>query len=241
MTQAQQAQMDAQIKALIEQRSKQLEDAYRKQTDDQIRALQKQLDESRRAAAAASAGREERAAAKAPDTPSGPAASEPKPVMRAPEAPGPAGAPAVPAAGQPGQSAAASSVPAVERRDPTAGAAAPVNDAPAPAPAVPKEPVLKVGDLVSGGPGVTPPQRSSEPRAVYPRAAERFAKSATVDVRVLVDENGKVLQAERVGPKAGFGFDEAALDAARHVNFRPALKDGVRVKMWTTMRVIFKP
>ena len=99
---------------------------------------------------------------------------------------------------------------------------------------------MRVGDLVSGGTGVIPPQRLSDLRAVYPRAAERFGKTATVSVRVLVDENGKVTQAERIGNKVGFGFDEAAVDAARRVNFRPATKEGVRVKMWHTLRVDFK-
>ncbi len=49
-----QAQIQAQINAMIEQRSKEMEDKYRAQTDEQIRALQKQLEESRRAAASAS-------------------------------------------------------------------------------------------------------------------------------------------------------------------------------------------
>ena len=93
---------------------------------------------------------------------------------------------------------------------PAAADAAPA--VPEPAPAVPQ---VKLGDLVTAGPGVTPPQRTSELRAMYPRAAEQLRRSANVDVRVLVDENGKVLQAERVGTKVGFGFDEAALDASR--------------------------
>ncbi|MGH9362033.1 MAG: energy transducer TonB, partial [Thermoanaerobaculia bacterium] len=101
-------------------------------------------------------------------------------------------------------------------------------------------PVVKVGDLVSGGAGVTPPQRVGALRAIYPRAADKIGKQAAVSVRVLVDENGKVVQAERIGQKVGFGFDEAALDAARRVTFRPATKDGIRVKMWHTLRVDFK-
>ncbi|HEX5760047.1 MAG TPA: energy transducer TonB, partial [Thermoanaerobaculia bacterium] len=100
---------------------------------------------------------------------------------------------------------------------------------------------VQVGELVSGGPGVVAPQRVSDLRAVYPRAAERFGKQASVSVRVLVDENGRVAQAERLGTKVGFGFDEAALEAARRVTFRPATKEGVRVKMWHTLRVDFRP
>ncbi len=229
-----QAQIDAQIKALIEQRSQQLEDAYRKQTDEQIRALQKQLEESRKATAAAASRDEERTAAVPPPA-SQPAGADARSATRpAPDAADPA---ATQAATQPGQTAPVPTQ-AVERQDTATAAAVPAAAVPDPAPAAPQ---TKVGDLVSAGPGVTAPQRASELRAMYPRAAEQLRRSASVDVRVLVDENGKVLQAERVGQKVGFGFDEAALDAARRVNFRPATKDGVRVKMWTTLRVMFKP
>jgi TonB family protein len=129
---------------------------------------------------------------------------------------------------------------AVERSAVPPAATEPAASAPAPVQAPP--PQVRVGDLVSAlGPGIVPPQRQSELRAVYPRAAERLRRSATVDVRVLVDETGKVLQAERVGPTVGFGFDDAAIDAARRVKFQPATKDGIRVKMWTTLRVAFRP
>jgi TonB family protein len=67
-------------------------------------------------------------------------------------------------------------------------------------------------------------------------------KSAQVDIKVLVDERGRVLDAQRSGPQAGFGFDEAALEAAKRSVFQPAsTRDGVRVKMWTTIRISFQP
>jgi outer membrane biosynthesis protein TonB len=36
------------------------------------------------------------------------------------------------------------------------------------------------------------------------------------------------------------GINEAALAAARTARFEPATKDGVRVKMWTTLRLPFR-
>ena len=110
-----------------------------------------------------------------------------------------------------------------------------------PAPAPRREPQVQVGDLVQAGPGVVRPQIVRLPDPRYPAAARRMNKSASVDLKVLVDEGGEVVQAERVGPKVGFGFDEAAVDAARRASFRPATKEGVRVKMWTSLRVTFKP
>ena len=50
------------------------------------------------------------------------------------------------------------------------------------------------------------------------------------------------VDAQRTGPKAGFGFDEAALEAARRASFTPgSTRDGVRLKMWTSLRVSFQP
>jgi TonB family protein len=99
---------------------------------------------------------------------------------------------------------------------------------------------VQVGDLVQPGPGVAAPKLTSRLDPRYPAAAQRLNRAAQVDIKVLVDEHGRVLDADRIGAKAGFGFDEAALDAAKRAVFQPATRDGVRVKMWTTLRVNFK-
>ncbi len=59
-------------------------------------------------------------------------------------------------------------------------------------------------------------------------------------VKALIDENGKVLEAEVVGKKAGFGFDNEALQAVKKASFRPATKNGVPVKLWHTLNVKFQ-
>ena len=91
------------------------------------------------------------------------------------------------------------------------------------------------------GTGVAAPKLTSSLDPRYPPAAKHLNRAAQVDIKVLVDEHGQVLDADRIGAKVGFGFDEAAIDAARRAIFQPATKDGVRVKMWTTLRVNFKP
>jgi len=100
---------------------------------------------------------------------------------------------------------------------------------------------VQLGDLVQPGAGVAAPKLASSLDPRYPPAAKHLNRSAQVDIKVLVDERGRVLDADRIGGKAGFGFDEAAIDAARKAVFQPATKDGIRVKMWTTLRVNFKP
>ena len=123
-----QAQIQAQINAMIEQRSKEMEDKYRAQTDEQIRALQKQLEESRRAAASASLAKDERPA------PAAAAPPEPKPAART------AAAEPEPSASDAAETRAAAAqqpavpVPAVDR----GGAAAADTTAPASTAAVPE-------------------------------------------------------------------------------------------------------
>jgi TonB family protein len=60
-------------------------------------------------------------------------------------------------------------------------------------------------------------------------------------VSVLVDENGQVQEARMAEPiKQNVGLNEAAMSSARSARYKPATKDGVRVKMWTRLRIPFK-
>ena len=113
---------------------------------------------------------------------------------------------------------------------------------PAPQPtAPPRAPQVRRGDLVEMGPGVEVPNtlRRAQPR--FPEMARRLNKAgATVLVRVLIDENGEVVKAELAGEKQGFGFDAEALQAAKKSTYAPATKNGVPVKMWHTLSVVFR-
>ncbi len=71
--------------------------------------------------------------------------------------------------------------------------------------------------------------------------ARRFnKKSATVQVKVLIDENGKVIRAEVTGGETKFGFDAEALAAAKKSTYEPAKKDGVPVKIWHNLSIEFR-
>jgi TonB family protein len=62
-----------------------------------------------------------------------------------------------------------------------------------------------------------------------------------VVVSALVSETGRVLQARVLrGINPDLGLNAAAVDAVRGSTFRPATKDGVRVKTYTTVAVNFK-
>ena len=88
--------------------------------------------------------------------------------------------------------------------------------------------------------GVTPPDLIAPPEVRYPPMARKLGREAVVEVRVLVDETGKVARAETVGTPLGYGFEDAAIEAARRARYRPATKDGVRVKMWTSVKLRFE-
>jgi TonB family protein len=106
-------------------------------------------------------------------------------------------------------------------------------------PAGAQEEAVRLGQLVTAGRGVVQPRVKERSQPVYPMVAKRLRREADVDVEVLVDENGDVIDT-RLGAKSGYGFDEAAERAARRTSFYPATKNGVRVKMWTTLKISFK-
>jgi TonB family protein len=215
-------ELQAQIQTMFEARSKQMEDKLKGQYDDRIKQLQQQLQESKKADPAKLDRIAERV------DPPAPAPVETRAVPK-PET-------AAPQVTPPQPSAPATQAPAIEKPAPV-----PANTAPAQA-AVPRpQAQVQLGDLVQPGAGVAAPKLASNLDPRYPPAAKHLNRSAQVDIKVLVDERGRVLDADRIGGKAGFGFDEAAIDAARKALFQPATKDGIRVKMWTTLRVNFKP
>lgn len=95
---------------------------------------------------------------------------------------------------------------------------------------------MRRGDLIQPGPGVSAPVPLEMPRFNYPPSARGQAGDMDVRLDLLVDENGKVIDAVvREGDPAGLGFNETALAAARKVRFQPATRDDIPGKMWTDM------
>ena len=71
--------------------------------------------------------------------------------------------------------------------------------------------------------------------------ARKLRVEGVVVVSVLVDENGQVQEVRMAEPiQKKVGLNEAAVAAARSARYKPATKDGVRVKMWTRLRIPFK-
>jgi TonB family protein len=183
-------------------------------------------------------------------------AKEPPPAPAA-KAPAPAPAPAPSSAQAPPPSKPAE--PEVEEVSAPEESAPPPGDAPAPAPApvprpapppapaprqqpkAPPEPAVREGELVTMGPGVVPPKLVRFEKPEYPPIARRLRAEGEVVISLLVDETGQVTDT-RVVQRASqdVGLEEAALEAARSATYQPATKNGVRVKMWTTLRIPFR-
>jgi TonB family protein len=100
---------------------------------------------------------------------------------------------------------------------------------------------VEPGSIVDRGKGVTPPALMRQPNVVYPAAAVRLKREASVRMRILVDENGRPTEIAQASPKIGMGFDQAAMRAAKSTRWTPPTKNGVPVKMWVELSVDFRP
>jgi len=77
------------------------------------------------------------------------------------------------------------------------------------------------------------------PKAKYPEEARRLRASGKVNVRVVVDENGKVISAKATdGPPP---LRAAAEEAARLATFAPTVQDGITVKVTGLLTYEFTP
>lgn len=216
-------EIQAQIQKIVDDKIKSSSAQY----EEQLKTLQKQLDDAKKAQEARAA------AAAAPRPVTAPAPAAPATTSAAAPPPATAAAPAGSTTAATPPAAAPTTAP-VETKP-----AAPVETAPAPAQAAATPGAVRAGDLVTMGAGVTPPKVARRASLRYPPLAQRMKKEATVTVRVLVDETGRAADVQATGVSAGFGMDEAAMDYARGCSFTPATKSGVPVKMWMDLKVAF--
>lgn len=75
-------------------------------------------------------------------------------------------------------------------------------------------------------------------KPLYPSLARRLGKEGTVLLKLHIDEMGRPLEVEII-KRAGYGFDEAALNAIKQSRFRPAMKNGIPVSSVVIVPVRF--
>ncbi|HKI03987.1 MAG TPA: TonB family protein [Thermoanaerobaculia bacterium] len=205
--------MPTDLQAMVDQQLAAQEQEMRRKNEDKLKELEKQVAAAKASGQPVPAAPVQQAPAEEPPAPARPAVVEPSP---APE-------------------------PEPQREpEPVKAQEKPAAPEPAPEPAA-AAPRAKAGELVEGGAGVAPPQLVSFPKPGYPPMARNLRVEGIVVVSVLVDENGQVQDARVVEPiKQNVGLNEAAVAAARAARYKPATRDGARVKMWTRLRIPFK-
>ena len=80
----------------------------------------------------------------------------------------------------------------------------------------------------------------SRPPLQYPPMAMRQKVQALIILSVLVSENGDVDDVRVLRGDSRFGFNNEAIRLLRGSKYRPAMKDGKRVKTWLPQPVDFK-
>jgi TonB family protein len=83
--------------------------------------------------------------------------------------------------------------------------------------------VVKPSDEAEAKQEVRMPELLEFVNAPYPAEAQKLGLEADVILRLTIDKEGRVTAAEVVEP-AGYGFDEAARDAALKFRFKPAMR-----------------
>ncbi len=88
---------------------------------------------------------------------------------------------------------------------------------------------------------VVPPRVISRPVLNYPKEARKLNESGEVQLLVLINVSGKVLNSRVKVSSSHEVLDKAALDYVRKITFEPGLKDGEPTAMWITMNMHFSP
>jgi serine/threonine-protein kinase len=104
----------------------------------------------------------------------------------------------------------------------------------------PPQQKIKTGDIVPLNQVDSEPVVLKRVEPKYPPIAKRMGVSGVVIINALISENGDVIQTVIIkGIKGPYGLNEAAEKAVQQWKFKPALKDGVRVKVWKLIPIRF--
>jgi TonB family protein len=107
--------------------------------------------------------------------------------------------------------------------------------------AEPLNETAKMGDLVPLTIVDTEPEAVQTVQPKYPPSARAFNVEGQLVVNALISENGDVLKTIIIrGIKNSQGLNEAGEKAIQQWKFKPAMKDGVPVKVWKPISIAFR-
>lgn len=102
-------------------------------------------------------------------------------------------------------------------------------------------PADRMAGVLRPGPGVEMPVPLDIPSVRYPEAARGSGLKVGVHLDLLVDEQGKVVEAVvRDGGAGDLGFNEAAVQAALGTRFQPATRWDLPGRAWTELILEFE-
>jgi TonB family protein len=109
------------------------------------------------------------------------------------------------------------------------------------APPPPAAKTVNEGDLWPLEEVDVPPQVLRRINPVYPSLAQMLKIEGSITVNALVSETGSVIDTAILkGMKDDRGLEKAAAEAVRKWRFEPALKNGIRVKVWRPVVIVFE-
>lgn len=104
-----------------------------------------------------------------------------------------------------------------------------------------KENKVKEGDFIDFVNVDVKPNKLNEVKPDFPPLARQNNFEGRVYIKVTIDENGKVINAEIVKcPEPDYGVKESCINAAKKLKFSPAIKNGVKVKTSMVLNFYFK-
>ncbi len=101
-------------------------------------------------------------------------------------------------------------------------------------------PTINEGDLIPFDEVDVAPEVLRRVNPVYPSLAQKFKLEGSITVNALVSETGSVIDTAILkGMKDDMGLEKAAADAVKKWRFEPAQKNGVKVKVWRPVVIVF--
>ena len=102
------------------------------------------------------------------------------------------------------------------------------------------EPAAQVRKVVAAAPPrVTPAEIVSKPNPIYTEEARKLKLEGEVLLEVVFEATGK-LRVVRVVRGLGHGLDEAAIQAAEQIHFKPALREGQPADSTAVLHIVFQ-
>jgi len=100
---------------------------------------------------------------------------------------------------------------------------------------------IRPGDVISLSLVDTPPVLLKTVEPKYPSMAYTMGIEGTVIINALISEYGDVLKTVVIqGIKNSFGLEKAAQNAIQQWKFKPAQKQGINVRVWKVISIVFK-